>query len=123
MAKKRRNADLLAARSDPYAAILTDVVELLEIARRTSARAVNTVMVSAYWQIGRRIIEFEMRGKQRAEYGEQLIDHLSAGLTARFGRGFSRRAVYQMRAFYQAYPAIVQSPIAQFAQEPAPAIV
>jgi predicted nuclease of restriction endonuclease-like (RecB) superfamily len=123
MAKKRRNADLLAARSDPYAAILTDVVELLEIARRTSARAVNTVMVSAYWQIGRRIIEFEMRGKQRAEYGEQLIDHLSAGLTARFGRGFSRRAVYQMRAFYQSYPPIVQSQTAQSSEGPTLAIV
>jgi len=123
MAKKSRQTSLVVARSDSYDAILAEVIDLLETARRTSARAVNTVMVSAYWQIGRRIIESEMQGKHRAEYGEQLIDHLSGGLTARFGRGFSRRAVYQMRAFYQNYPSIVQSPTAQSAQEPVPPIV
>jgi predicted nuclease of restriction endonuclease-like (RecB) superfamily len=123
MAKKSRQAALVVASPDSYDAILAEVVDLLETARHTSARAVNAVMVSTYWQIGRRIVESEMQGKHRAEYGEQLIDHLSAGLTARFGRGFSRRAVYQMRAFYQNYPPIVQSPSAQSGQEPSPAIV
>jgi predicted nuclease of restriction endonuclease-like (RecB) superfamily len=123
MAKKPRQTALVVARPDSYHAILAEVVGLLETARRASARAVNAVMVSTYWQIGRRIVESEMRGKHRADYGEQLIDRLSADLTARFKRGFSRRAVYQMRAFYQNYPPLVQSPSAQSAREPIPAIM
>lgn len=122
MAKKPRQTAVVVARPDSYDAILAEVVELLETARRTSARAVNAVMVSTYWQIGRRVVESEMRGKHRADYGEQLIDRLSADLTTRFGRGFSRRAVYQMRALYQTYPPIVQSPSAQFGEQPIPTI-
>ena len=96
-----------------YDTILGDVVELLESARRVSARAVNAVMTATYWEIGRRIAEVEMSGQRRADYGERLIDGLATDLTARFGRGFSRRALYQMRAFYLAYPPIVQSAPAQ----------
>jgi predicted nuclease of restriction endonuclease-like (RecB) superfamily len=107
MAKKR------ALRLDGYQTVLADVVRLLEAARRTAARTINTVITSTYWQIGRHIVEGELRGSKRADYGERLIDRLSADLTRRFGRGFSRRAVYQMRAFYLAYPQIVQSPSAQ----------
>ena len=55
-----------------YDAILADVVDLLEQARRASARAVNTVMTATYWHIGRRIVESEQRGKHRAEYGSGL---------------------------------------------------
>jgi predicted nuclease of restriction endonuclease-like (RecB) superfamily len=101
------------ATSKPYDAMLSEVIGLLETARRAAARSVNAVMTATYWQIGRRIVEAEMGGKARAGYGEQLIDRLSADLTARFGRGFSRRAVYQMRAFYITYSEIVQSGIAQ----------
>lgn len=123
MAKKPPKKAVAIARPESYAAILTEVVDLLETARRTSVRAVNAVMASTYWRIGRRIVESEMRGKHRADYGERLIDRLSADLTVRFGRGFSRRAVYQMRAFYRNYPPIVQSPSAQSAHEPVQAIV
>ena len=61
MAKKSRQTSLVPARPDSYDAFLAEVIDLLEPARRTSARAVNTVMVSTYWQIGRRIVESEMR--------------------------------------------------------------
>ena len=111
MARKSGATTLAERRS--YNAVLADVTSLLETARSAAARAVNTVMTAAYWQIGRRIVEAEMGGRERAEYGEGLIDRLAGDLTARFGRGFSRRAVYQMRAFYRAYPMIVQSAIAQ----------
>ncbi|MBI3464915.1 MAG: hypothetical protein HY000_17940 [Planctomycetes bacterium] len=87
--------------------ILGDFVELLEAARRTSARAVNAVMTTTYWEIGRRIVEIEMRGQGRADYGKQLISRLAVDLTARFGRGFGRASLYQMRGFYLAYPGIV----------------
>lgn len=112
-AKRKRPTRTGAIVARPYAAIRNEVVELLEAARRASSRAVNAVMTATYWKIGRRIVEFEMRGKDRADYGERLIDRLSADLTTRFGRGFSRRAIYQMRAFYLAYPDNVQSTIAQ----------
>ena len=73
-------------------------------ARRSSARAVNAVMTAAYWEIGRRVVEFEQRGKRRAEYGEELIVRLSADLVNRFGRGFGISQVKMMRQFYLAYP-------------------
>ncbi len=66
----------------------TGIVELLESARRTAARSVNALMTASYWEIGRRIVEFEQGGKGRAEYGQQLLKRLSSDLTARFGRGF-----------------------------------
>jgi len=56
---------------------------LLEAARRVSARTVNAFMTATYWEIGRRIVEFEQGGKERAEYGETLLLRLSHDLTAR----------------------------------------
>lgn len=69
-------------------------------------------MTATYWEIGRRIVEHEQRGKARAGYGEALIEKLAADLTARFGRGFSRLNLFQMREFYSLWP-IVQTPSAQ----------
>lgn len=99
--------------TDDYAHVLGGITELLEAARRAAARAVNAVMTATYWEIGRRIVESEQAGATRAEYGERLIDRLSADLGARFGRGFGRRNLFQMRAFYLAYREIVQTPSAQ----------
>src|SRR5438874_2270600 len=83
-----------------YQAVLTNVVELLESARRTSARAVNAVMTATYWEIGRRIVEGEQGGENRAAYGERLIERLSFDLKERYGRGFSVINLQQMRKFY-----------------------
>jgi predicted nuclease of restriction endonuclease-like (RecB) superfamily len=52
------------------------------------------------WQIGRRIVEVEQRGKRRADYGEQLLERLASDLGARFGRGFSIRNLRSFRTFY-----------------------
>ena len=71
------------------------------------------MLTSTYWEIGRRIVEFEQGGKQTSEYGERLLERLSADLTARHGRGFSRTNVSQMRAFYAGWE-IVQTPSEQF---------
>ena len=93
------------------------IAELLEAARRNAARTVNALMTATYWEIGRRIVEFEQQGKDRAGYGEQLLDQLSADLTSRFGRGFGRRNLFQIRAFYLAYRSIVQTSSAQLVKE------
>ncbi|MBM4353310.1 MAG: DUF1016 domain-containing protein, partial [Deltaproteobacteria bacterium] len=83
-----------------YVDVLASVVSLLESARRASARAVNAVMTATYWEIGRRIAEFEQGGADRAGHGEGLLVQLSADLTSRFGRGFSRQNLQSMRLFY-----------------------
>ena len=87
-----------------YGDIHTDIVQLLENARRAAARSVNALMTASYWEIGRRIVEFEQGGEDRATYGEALIQRLAVDLTHRFGRGFSRQNLQQMRAFYLAWP-------------------
>lgn len=97
-----------AAEVGEYDAVFTDVVRLVEDAHRGSARAVNSVMTATYWAIGRRIVEQEQQGKARAGYGEALIKRLAKDLVARLGRGFGRRNLFQMRAFYLAYPKILQ---------------
>ena len=83
--------------SDPhYPALIKDLSGLLETARRSSARAVNALMTATYWEIGRRIIEFEQPGATRAEYGAALLEKLSADLTRRFGGAFSRPKKLQL---------------------------
>jgi hypothetical protein len=64
-------------------------------------------MTATYWEIGRRIAEFEQGGAERAAYGDALVERLAEDLTQRFGRGFSRQNLWQMRAFYRAWPAQV----------------
>ena len=99
--------------ADEYAAVLADVIGLLEQARRASARAVNAIMTTTYWHVGRRIVEGEQRGGARAGYGTALIKRLAADLSGRFGRGFGWRNLYQMRNFYAAYDQILQKPSAK----------
>ena len=48
-------------------------VELLEQSRRLTARSINAIMTATYWEIGRRIVEIEQKGEERAEYGERTI--------------------------------------------------
>lgn len=99
MAKKKSVSNVLVKAGD-YSGLLSSVSELLEQARRTSARTVNAILTGTYWEIGRRIVEFEQAGEKRAEYGEVLLVRLSSDLTARFGRGFGKSNLFQMRAFY-----------------------
>jgi len=87
-----------------YESVLVDVSHLIDEARRSAVRSVNCIMTAAYWLIGRRIVEYEQGGKQRAQYGEELLERLAVDLSARFGRGFSRRNLQDMRLFYLAYP-------------------
>ena len=91
--------------SEEYDGLIGGIAELLEASRRIAARTVNALMTATYWEIGQRIVEFEQRGKKRAEYGEELLQRLAQDLTARFGRGFSYPNVNKFRQFYLAFPA------------------
>jgi predicted nuclease of restriction endonuclease-like (RecB) superfamily len=114
MGKKRIPTELVPTEIDDiaYGAVLADVTDLLESARRTAARSVNSVMTATYWAVGRRIVEFEQEGKERAAYGTRLVARLATDLTKRFGRGFGAVNLAQMRKLYQTWstPEIFQTP-------------
>jgi len=100
-----------------YGGLVDGIGALLEEARRSSARAVNTLLTATYWQIGWRIVEHEQQGEASATYGTVLLKRLATDLTTRFGRGFGWRNLFQMRAFYLAYPPEkLQTPSAKWEQ-------
>jgi hypothetical protein len=84
--------------------LVTDIQHILHDARTRSYAAVNSAMVEAYWQIGKRIVEEEQQGKGRAEYGTQLIKSLSKQLTREVGNGFSPTNLAGFRKFYLTFP-------------------
>ncbi len=84
--------------------LLGAIKSVLEAARSNAYRAVNFAMVQAYWQIGQLIVEDEQSGRQRAEYGAQLLKELSIKLTGEFGKGFDESNLRYMRLFYKAFP-------------------
>ncbi len=103
MAQRKPKAKKFVKAGD-YGGLLLSVSELLEQARRTSARVVNAVITATYWEVGRRIVEFEQGGQNRADYGDAIIAQLSLDLTKHFGRGFSPANLSQMRKFYVLWP-------------------
>jgi predicted nuclease of restriction endonuclease-like (RecB) superfamily len=94
----------LQPKAAEYGNVLAGVVELLDSARRASARVVNTLMTATYWEIGRRIVEHEQAGQKRASYGEEVVSKFSKDLTQRFGRGFGPAQVAAMRQFHLTFP-------------------
>jgi hypothetical protein len=100
---RRQAPKALALREVDVVEPLVDrVVAILEEARAQVVRTVNSSMVIAYWHIGRAIVEFVQRGAPRAEYGEHVLDGLSASLRRRVGRD-SLRNLRNFRAFYHAF--------------------
>ena len=80
--------------------LYTDVCSIIERGRKDAYSAVSQKMIETYWNIGRRIVEEEQHGKERAEYGAQIIEQLSVQLTHRYGKGFSKRNLAYFRQFY-----------------------
>jgi predicted nuclease of restriction endonuclease-like (RecB) superfamily len=89
-----------------YGDLAGGIAEVLDAARRASARAVNAFMTATYWEIGRRIVEYQQEGKERAEYGEAVLAQLSRDLKNRYGRGFGVDNLQRFRLFYIAYASI-----------------
>jgi len=84
--------------------ILSDVLQILHTARQKAYTAINLAMVEAYWLLGKRIVEEEQNGVQKAVYGEAILKTLSIALTAELGRGFSYANLRNFRQFYLTYP-------------------
>lgn len=103
MAKSKNKNDVITKNN--YSSLITDISGVLENARKFSARAVNSVLTSTYWLIGRRIVEYEYQGMDRSEhYGDSLLENISSDLQKKFGRGFSRQNIQLMKQFYEVYP-------------------
>jgi len=95
--------------SKSYEHLIKEIARIFDESRHASVRAVNALMTATYWQIGRRIVEFEQAGEKRAAYGEGLILKLSKDLSSKLGRGFSARNLEQMRLFYLYWREIPQA--------------
>ena len=93
-------------KSKDYKRFLDRVSTLLEKARKEAVRKVNIVLVETYWQIGKRIVQEEQKGKERADYGKYLVRRLALDLTKKFGKGFTGRNLWAMRQFYLTYPKV-----------------
>ena len=84
--------------------LFAEIRQILIGARQTAYKAVNFAMVTAYWNIGRLIVEDEQQGSTRAEYGKAVLADLSVRLTEEFGKGFTEANLRNMRQFYQYFP-------------------
>ncbi|MGO8749537.1 MAG: PDDEXK nuclease domain-containing protein [Thermoguttaceae bacterium] len=106
--RKRQGGDLTPSHPNsgqPQAAgrLLSDIRGLIEQARRQVARTVNSAMVGLYWNIGKRIRE-DVLHEQRAGYGEEVVQTVSAQLALEYGRGFGRTNLFYMVQFAEAFP-------------------
>lgn len=83
---------------------IEDIRQIIDNGRKAAYLSVNAVMVQTYWNIGKRIVEEEQNGKERADYGKKIIKQLAAELSFEYGNGFSERNLRNFRAFYLKFP-------------------
>ena len=84
--------------------LYNEVRNIIATARENAVRSVDFSRVQMYWQIGRRILEEEQNGKERADYGTYLLKNLAQKLEPEYGSGFSVRQLERSRQFYKMYP-------------------
>lgn len=102
----KRKTKIQIQKRDDYAALIKDISGVLESARKASVRSINALLTTAYRLVGRRIIEYEQNGSDRADYGLNLLPRLSSDLSSKLGKGFSVDNMESMRLFYLAYSAV-----------------
>ena len=79
---------------------VSDVRQIIDSGRQQAFKAASSIIISTYWNIGRRIVEEEQKGNTRAEYGSRLIAGLADALTLEYGSGYSKRNLAYYRKFY-----------------------
>ena len=84
-------------------AVINEVISIIEESKRKVVSYVNTTLLFTYWNIGKLIVEYQ-GGKERAKYGDKLIERLSIELTNRYGNNFKIRNIRNMRQFYYCFP-------------------
>ena len=83
--------------------LIDDVRQIVSVARQHAYRAVNVMQVISNWLIGRRIVEQEQNGLQRADYGKHIVEVVSQTLTAEYGKGYSKTNISNFRRFYMLF--------------------
>ena len=83
--------------------VLNDIRRIIEDGRRQAYAAAGQIASATYWNIGRRIVEEEQQGQERAKYGTKLIANLARQLTLEYGSGFGQRSLEQYRRFYLSF--------------------
>lgn len=86
--------------------ILQDVCNIIDEAKSYAYTAVNVALVKRNWLIGKRIAEEELKGKVRADYGDEVIRGLAKDLTKIYGKGFDMSNLYRFLSFYKCFPRI-----------------
>lgn len=87
-----------------YEELIKSIENIVSRSKNKIANTINDTMVETYWNIGKYIIEFEQKGKIKAEYGKKLLLKLSKDLKLRLGKKYSRSNLYNMRKLYELYP-------------------
>lgn len=87
-----------------YSQIVDDIRQIIDKGRNAAYAAVDAAMIATYWNIGRRIVEEEQHGQERARYGKELIKTLARELTHEYGSGYSQRYLAYFRKFYLTIP-------------------
>lgn len=87
-----------------YRKLVENIGGIYQNGRKAAFQAVDTTMVLTYWNIGREIVEFEQKGRIKAEYGSGILEKLSKDLKLKHGPGFSRSNIVYMRLLYIKYP-------------------
>ena len=98
-----KSTDIMYIKSDN---LLQDAQTIIETSQNFAYRAVNIAMVQRNWLLGKRIAEEELQGKERAEYGAEIIQKLSYELTQIYGKGFDISNLYKFVDFHKAFPEI-----------------
>lgn len=93
-----------------YKELIYQISSTFEAGRLRAVQTVNNLLVKTYWEIGRYIVEFEQKGKDRAKYGKALLEQLASDLSLMYGKGFSRSNLNYMRLVYRYYPICEEVP-------------
>ena len=87
--------------------LVKDICTIIDEAKQFAYQTVDTTLVLRNWYIGKRIDEEVLEGKDRAKYGAEVVEKLSKELTAIYGKGYSKRILYQCLKVYRMFPEIV----------------
>ncbi|MDR3185059.1 MAG: DUF1016 N-terminal domain-containing protein, partial [Prevotellaceae bacterium] len=108
--KQKQLAEITLSNKSEYNTLVRQISETFLQGRQSAVIAVNTHLVNTYWKVGQYIVEYEQKGKEKAEYGVKLLERLSKDLLSLHGRGFSLSNIKRMRQFYIMYPISAELP-------------
>ncbi len=87
-----------------YNQLINNITNLVQRAKENAFKAINNELIKANWEIGKYIVEYEQKGKEKAVYGSSLLSKISKDLKDKNRNGFSKSSIYLCRQFYIKYP-------------------